>query len=351
MTRRTIFLVNPASASGATGRRWPQLQARAESLGLRGETRLSEAPGHLSVLAAEAAVEEALLVVVGGDGTLNEVVNGAAGGDAELAVIPAGTGRDFGRTYGIPSGFDDAVRLALDGTTRTIDLGRVRYRDGQGEPRERLFANAASVGMSGAVARRANTMSKRLGGRLTFYSALVREFLLWHNTELIVRFDGGERRGLMHDAIVANGRFLGGGMKLAPDALPDDGLFDLVLVGDVSKLDFVTTSPKLYRGGHRPPAHRGCAELLGGGGRRITDAPRVDGEQEGTTPVRFEIVPGVRSASACRARTSRPSCARSHAPGPQPSPWRPRAPRAGPRSPRDGRRSRRVREGSARRAP
>jgi diacylglycerol kinase (ATP) len=298
LSRGVVFLVNPASANGATGRRWPALEARARALGLQGRSLLSERPGHLQELAAQAAEDGSLLVVVGGDGTLNEVVNGAAGRAAEVAVIPAGTGRDFGRTYRIPSRFDDAVRVVLEGTTRTIDLGRAEFETSDGV-RRRLFANAASVGMSGAVARRANSMSKRLGGRATFYAALVREFLGWTNTEMRVEFDGGERRGLMHDVVVANGRFLGGGMKLAPDAHPDDGLFDVVLVGDVSKLDFVTTSPKLYRGGHvghpRIEVVRSRAVSVEA---ELPMLVELDGESAGTTPARFEVVP-----EALRLRT------------------------------------------------
>jgi diacylglycerol kinase (ATP) len=292
MTRKAVFLVNPASGNGATGRRWPKLHARARALGLSGEPILSEHPGQLIELAAAAAGEGGLLVVVGGDGTLNEVVNGAAGSDAEIAVIPAGTGRDFGRTYGIPTRFDDAVRVALEGTTRTIDLGRAEFGAPGGGKSVRLFANAASVGMSGAVARRANSMSKQLGGRVTFYTALVREFLSWTNTEMTVAFQSGERHGRMHDVVVANGRFLGGGMKLAPDARPDDGLFDVVLVGDVGKLDFATTSPKLYRGGH--VRHPKVEVVRSAWVTVVAEDPmlvELDGEQDGTTPVRFEVTP------------------------------------------------------------
>ncbi len=292
MNGGTAFLVNPASGNGATGRRWPALERRARELGLEGVTLLSTRPGHLTELAAEAAKSFSLLVVVGGDGTLNEVVNGVVGSPAEIAVIPAGTGRDFGRSYGIPKRFDEAVAVALGRATRTIDVGRAVFGAPSSAGGERLFANAASAGMSGAVARRANTMSKRLGGRATFYSALVTEFLRWRNTEVTVSFDGGERRGLMHDAIVANGRFLGGGMQLAPDARPDDGLFDVVLVGDVTKLDFITTSPKLYKGGH---VGHPRIEIVRS--RTVTieaETPllvELDGEQLGTTPVRFEVVP------------------------------------------------------------
>ena len=106
---RAIFLVNPASANGATAKRWPKLRARAAELGLPGDELLSEGPGHLTDLARGVAVKGACVVVVGGDGTLNEVANGIAGTGAEVAVLPNGTGQDFGRTHGIPSRFDDAV--------------------------------------------------------------------------------------------------------------------------------------------------------------------------------------------------------------------------------------------------
>jgi diacylglycerol kinase family enzyme len=147
--------------------------------------------------------------------------------------------------------------------------------------------------MSGAVARRANAMSKALGGRVTFYYALTREFLAWQNTTVMVDLGEGVRReGPMHDVIVANGRFHGGGMKLAPDAQQDDGLFDVVLIGDITKLDFVTTSPKLYSGRYLTHPK---VELMRSSSASITAAEplplEVDGEPIGRTPVRFEIVP------------------------------------------------------------
>jgi diacylglycerol kinase (ATP) len=236
-----------------------------------------------------------LLVAVGGDGTLNEVVNGVlrAGGNAEIATLPIGTGMDFVRTYGIPTRFEDAVRVALSGVTRTIDVGRVAYRTWSGAAEERYFDNVSSAGMSGAVAQRANTMSKALGGRATFFYALTRVFLEWENTELTVTLDRGEvRRGRMHDVIVANGVWHGGAMKLAPDAQPDDGLFDVVFIGDVTKLDFMLTAPKLYKGtylAHPKIDHVRSAVVS-------VDAPEplpieLDGEQVGTTPTRWEIVP------------------------------------------------------------
>ena len=247
---------------------------------------LSEFPGHLAQAAGEA--RDSLLVVIGGDGTVNEVVNGIAETDAELAVLPCGTGQDFGRTHALPSRFDDAVQVALGHDARTIDLGRVELEGGT----SRLFANVGSAGMSGAVARRANGMTKRFGGRATFFYALTREFLAWQNTRVVVELDEGvTREGPMHDVIVANGRFHGGGMKLAPEARQDDGAFDVVLIGDVTKPDFVTTAPKLYSG--RYLSHP-KVELLRSSAVSISAGEplplEVDGEPVGTTPARFEIV-------------------------------------------------------------
>jgi YegS/Rv2252/BmrU family lipid kinase len=298
----TVFLVNPASSNGATGRRWPELAHRAATLGLGGETLFSERPGHLIELAERVARDGAELVVAaGGDGTLNEVANGLvrAGGSTELATIPLGTGMDFGRTYGISNRFDEAVRTALEGRPRAIDVGRVAYRTWDGHDAERYYANVGSVGMSAAVAQRANGMSKAMGGKATFFYALARVFFEWDNSVVTVELENGERReGRMHDVIVANGRWHGGAMHLAPEAEPDDGLFDIVLIGDVTKRDFVTTAPKLYSGKYLSHPK---IELLRS--RRVSvDAPErlpieLDGEQVGTTPVTFEVVP-----SALRVR-------------------------------------------------
>jgi diacylglycerol kinase (ATP) len=292
----TVFLVNPASSNGATGKRWPELAHRAAQLGLEGETYFSERPGHLIELAERAAREGAgLIVAVGGDGTLNEVVNGImrAGAETELATIPLGTGMDFVRTHGIPSKFEDAVRVAVEGKPRTIDVGRVSYRTWDGHDAERYYANVGSVGMSAAVAQRANGMSKALGGKATFFYALVRVFLEWDNTTVTVELADGERReGPMHDVIVANGQWHGGAMHLAPEAKPDDGLFDVVLIGDVTKADFVSTAPKLYSGKYLSHPK---IELLRSSSVAVDARERLpielDGEQVGTTPVRFEVVP------------------------------------------------------------
>lgn len=234
-----------------------------------------------------------LVVAVGGDGTVNEVVNGLAGTEeAELAVLPHGTGWDFVRTFGIPRDLEGAVGVALRGETRTIDLGRAAYRTWAGAEARAWFANVASAGISGAIAQRANETSKALGGKISYYWATLAVFLRWQTGELRVTVDGETRAGRMIDVMACNGRYLGGGMMMCPEAEPDDGLFDCLLIGDVTKRDLLLTLPKSYRGRHLPHPR---LELLRG--RTVTvdaDEPlpvELDGEQPGTTPARFELVP------------------------------------------------------------
>lgn len=261
----------------------------------------SERAGHLGALAAEAARGGAArLVVVGGDGTVNEAVSGllaagrsAGAGAPELAVLPRGTGTDFVRSFGIPGDVEGAARIAVEGRTRLLDAGRVTYHAWAGGEAEAWFANIASAGMSGAVAKRTNETTKALGGKASYLLATLAVFAAWRNTEMRVTVDGAERRGRMYDAIVANARYFGGGMKICPDAEPDDGLFDVLLIGDITKADLALNLPRIYRGTHLPHPR---AELLRG--RVVTvEAPEplpveLDGEQPGTTPVRFEVVPG-----------------------------------------------------------
>jgi YegS/Rv2252/BmrU family lipid kinase len=270
---------------------------RAAERGLAGATLFSERPKHLTELVAQAAADGAELVVaVGGDGTLNEVANGLlalSGERPELAVIPFGTGMDFARSHGIPRKLDAAVDTARAGRAVAIDAGRVSYRAWDGEPAQAYFANIASAGMSGAVARQANLTSKALGGRISFFAALVRVFASWRNTELSVEAGAERRTGKMTNLIVANGRYQGGGMLIAPEAVPDDGLFDVLLIGDITKRDFVLNVGKIYRGTHLSHPK---IELLRSASVSV-DAEvalpiELDGEQPGTTPARFEVVPG-----------------------------------------------------------
>ncbi len=261
---------------------------------MTGDALFSEEPAHLRELARQAVSSGAtLLVAVGGDGTVNEVVNGVGEkGGVELALIPRGTGADFARSFGIPTRLEGAVRVALAGRTETIDLGRAGYRSWRGADEESWFANIASAGMSGAIAKRVNESTPGRAARVAYLWATLSVFAGWRNTEVRVSVDDEIRGGRMHDVIVANCRYFGGGMMITPEASPNDGLLDCLLIGDVTKADLVRTLPKIYRGTHLPHPK---AELLRGKVVSVdAEEPlpvELDGEQPGTTPVRFEVVP------------------------------------------------------------
>jgi diacylglycerol kinase (ATP) len=291
----TVFLVNPASDNGGTGKRWPEIARLAAERGLTGDTFLSERPGQLTDLARQEAEAGArLLVVVGGDGTVNEVVNGIAGLEGvEIAIVHRGTGGDFIRSFGIPRKLEEALDLARAGRTQKVDLGRATLRTWAGREGHIWFANIASAGMSGAVAKRVNETGKALGGKISYAWSTVAVFARWRNAQIDVSVGEERRSGPMYDVVVANGKYFGGGMKIAPEAEAADGLFDVLLIGDISKRDLVLTLPKVYRGKHLSHPK---AELLRGDKVTI-DAPiplpvELDGEQPGTTPASFDIVPG-----------------------------------------------------------
>src|SRR5205085_9235108 len=263
--------------------------------GLTGEALVSEAPGHLgelAVVAVEGGAE--VLVVVGGDGSVHETVNGlvAAGRslDAELAVFPRGTGKDFVRSLRIPKDLGGAIEVARNGHARTIDVGHARFHAWDGSAAEAYFANFAGAGISGAIARRANASSKAAGGRVSFLWATVAVFARWQSASVTATIGETRRSGQVFEVLAMNGDYAAGGMWVTPDAVPDGGLLDVLVIGDVTKADFVRTFPKIYRGRHL--SHPKIDVLRGAAVEVDADRPLpivLDGEQPGTTPARFEI--------------------------------------------------------------
>jgi len=269
---------------------------QAAARGLTGDTLISEAPGHLAELAVRAAEAGSdVLVVVGGDGSVYETVNGLVESgrarDVELAVFPRGTGKDFVRSMRIPKDLAGAIDVASSGRVRTIDVGRARFVAWDGSETEAYFANFAGAGISGAIARRANVSSKAAGGRISFLWATVAVFSRWQSAAMTAQVDETRRSGRMFEVLAMNGDYAGGGMWVTPEAEPDDGRFDVLLIGDVTKADFVRTFPKIYRGKHLSHPK---IEVLHGGAVDVDADTRLpivlDGEQPGTTPARFEIV-------------------------------------------------------------
>ena len=240
-----------------------------------------------------------LIVCVGGDGTLNEIVNGfmdARGEmirEAVLGFIPGGTGCDFIKTVPIPSGVEESLDTIKEGYTRTIDIGRLRYHNDLGVPGVRYFHNIASFGLGGEVDERINKSSKAFGPFISFiWATLISLFLYGKKSILISIDDSYDERVTVWNIAVANGRYHGGGMLVAPDARVDDGLFHVTVIGDLSLAEVFTHLPKLYTG--RIKDIRGVTILTG---KKVgaTSEERVlvdcDGEQPGCLPVVAEMMP------------------------------------------------------------
>src|SRR5205085_5235917 len=220
-----------------------------------------------------------------------------------LGVLPSGTGGDFRRTLKMPTRASDAARRLREGLTRTLDAGRVTFLDESGEEEARFFVNVASFGMGGDVIRRVKeggalgpVASRLVGGKLSFASAVLQAGLAFEKPTVRVTLDGGRESQLtVTNFCVANARYFGGGMKIAPSAVLDDGLFDVVAVGDMSALAVLANSYRVYLG-----THLGMQEVQHGRARRVEARPasddvvklETDGELVGRLPATFEILPG-----------------------------------------------------------
>ena len=251
---------------------------------------------------AQTAVRQSrpVVVAVGGDGTLNEVVNGFFHNGAplpttsKLAMLPLGTGGDFRRTLRIPLDPKEAVQVIKAGTPRRLDAGCATYQANDGSTAVRHFINIADLGLSSDVAHRVNTGSKRLGAAaFTLTSALA--LLAWKNKPLTVVVDGQQFDIVAQQVVVANCQYYGGGMRIAPSAKPTDGVFDVILVGNVGKLESARKLGSIRNGTHLDD-HNPKIQLMYGKRISVSSKARVlvdlDGETPGTLPALFEIQPG-----------------------------------------------------------
>jgi YegS/Rv2252/BmrU family lipid kinase len=258
------------------------------------ERRFTEAPGHAALIAQEEARSgRRLLLTFGGDGTISEtargiLASGPSGLACELGVLPHGTGGDFIRSLSIPSRLADAARSLRHGKTVLIDVGRVTFSDGA----ERNFVNSASFGLSGEVAYRANH-SKKTGvsyARHTVSAALGFDF-----PDVLLEINGYEHRARITTVSLHNGRFFGGGMKMAPAADLTDGSLQMILVRKMSPLKLLTKAPLMYWGAHLgvSEVEHACVTKLEAAATNPGHSIRVevDGESPGELPACFEVQP------------------------------------------------------------
>jgi len=299
-----LFIINPASARGTTLRRWTEAKRELERLGIKFSEQMTARAGEATEIARRALRSgTGRIVAVGGDGTLSEVADGyfdsegaAINPMAAIGLLPSGTGSDFRRSIEINSGPDAIARIA-EGKSRLIDAVRAVTTTNEGASVTRHFINVATFGLGGDAAAFVNDWRERLprwvGGRARFIAAALRALDRYRLRSVEVLLDDQLHKKIASNlVVVANGRFAGGGMMLAPNAELDDGLLDVILTDGATRFDVIKELPRIGRGGHLKNPK--VTEMRARQVSITTDEPMaidIDGEMAGYTPARMTILP------------------------------------------------------------
>lgn len=303
-----LVIVNPESAGGSTRKAWPQIASDLRSHFSAFTAAFTERPGEAIQLAADAARNGvSLIIACGGDGTISEVANGIleSGKDVELGILPSGTGGDFRRSLQIPTQTRTAAAVLAAGRTRRIDVGRVSFIDHDGVEVSRYFLGVASCGISTKVIERVKkgtpdwlpeNVPAWVGGRVSFGAALFQTAARAGSSELIVQLDDSHERHLtVTNLCIANARYFGGGMKIAPNAKLTDGKLDVISFADLSALKIFSSAPRLYLGSHlsMPEVSHALARkvLVRAANRSNQISIEIDGELPGRLPATLQIIP------------------------------------------------------------
>lgn len=296
------MVVNPHSSGGKTGQLWPQIQNLAKDTLDEFEFKLTKGQGDATEITRSALKTGfEMIVSVGGDGTNNEVINGFFGNgkminpDAVFAIVCSGTGSDFIKACRVPRDFRESVPGLSGKNFKTIDLGWMRHKDHAGRMVERYFINIASFGVGGAVDALVNKSGKPFGGKAAFLMASLRAGLFFKNQQVKFRLDDGkELERNIFNLAVANGQFFGAGMQVAPMASLDDGVFEIVILGDLSFAERLKLSRVIYEGKHlqmKKVEHFRAKEVYADSAETVL--LDVDGEQPGSLPAQFKILPQI----------------------------------------------------------
>lgn len=289
-------IINPVSGSYNKGRVRRLLDAL-QTAKLSAAHAVTQYPLHAAEIARD-AIDRGFrkLVLVGGDGTYHEVVNSMVtfnvpASDVTLAMFPSGTGNDWVRTSGIPKSIEACVNLIEDEESMLQDIGRLTYFDEKGAKKEAHFLNVAGCGFDAFVESNYLRNNKSLG-KLSYFSGLLRGLWNWENVHVKLTVDDYEFEGKAFSVILGIGKFFGGGMKVAPHAIIDDGLFDVTIIKDVPKTEVVRVLPQLYSGRF---INHPLVECIQGKHIRIeSNEPlflQADGEFMGSAPFEFELLP------------------------------------------------------------
>lgn len=306
MGREIELLVNPSAGGGRAGRLLGDFTRELAAQGFSATVHRTAGRASLVDLARKLLQEGAPLIgVMGGDGTLHDVLGALLAADGSLldasrttfVPIPAGTGGDLAiRTLGVPTDPAALVAWIARGRPTPFDLGRLEYTTSTGAPAVMLFTNIASCGMSGRVDALVATGPRWLTGKSAYFLASARALLGWRHQGVHVEVDGRSfYEGRMLTVAVANGRAFGGGMLVAPMADPSDGSLDVVVLGDLPWVELATVSRTLYDGTHVRSKY---VHVTRGRMVKIVATERdpvlldVDGETPGRLPGTFTVLPG-----------------------------------------------------------
>ncbi len=295
------MILNPASAGGITGRRQSEITNQlSRHLGTSYSLCVTREPSEACV-SARSAIRDGcdLIIAVGGDGTVQEVVNGffshghLVNPDCQLAIISSGTGRGLAQSLGLPRTLKEQLNVICNGHRCTLDVGRVTFAAENGETAERYFINECQVGIGAEVVKRVRSSQKRIGGLIAYGSIALLMAFRYRARCLAITLDNSvEVASSLIGAVIANGAYTGGGMNLAPGARLDDGFLDVVLIHEQSIIQRLGNFPKIYSGQHitsTKVAYYQARQIT------ITSEEHVlleaDGELLGSVPCSVDVLP------------------------------------------------------------
>jgi len=312
-----LVIANPKSAGGSTRGKWSAIASDLRTHFGPFNVAFTKGPGDGTDLARSAGEKgRTFIIACGGDGTINEIANGIlqSGKDVELGIFPSGTGGDFRRTIEMPDENREAARALKNGETKRIDVGKVTFIDHSGKQAERYFLNVSSFGLAASIIERVKGSTSlswlpldSVRGRASFALSTLQEVIALGPTAVRVKIDDKDERTLQTiNFCIANARFFGGGMKIAPEAKLNDGFLDVINIGDIRTAKIILNAYTLYRG-----THLDLREVKDTLAKKIEARPlhddqevhiEIDGELPGKLPATYEVVTG-----ALRVRVPRSS--------------------------------------------
>ncbi len=294
-----LVIVNPNAGNGKGGRDWDNISSLLQKAMIPFTPKITERKGH-AIMYASDGINEGYrhLIAIGGDGTLNEVVNGiflntvCPASDITLASVPVGTGNDWGKMFGISPDYEKAVQIIAEKKTMKHDIGRMVYYSDT-EKKIRYFINIAGLGFESVVVNKTNFQKEHgKGGKLIYLYNLLTSLLAYRNTPVEVTIDDETIKTVVFSINIGNGKYCGGGMRQTPRALPDDGLLDVTIIKDIGKFEILRKLKILYDGSiltHPRIDGYKCKTV------KVTSSSTIyleaDGESLGHTPVEFDLIP------------------------------------------------------------